>query len=258
MLGSRRRTAAVFVAASIGCTIAPSLADRARAAHASETTPATDALPRAHERLARPLALPKCGAVVVEWKSTPDLRDETTPSARAMEVIDDTCARAIARYPEFLEAKSLPHDARPRGALPALSLLPANVLLDGADSRNLNDVPARFAAVAPGCCYWGLYVDSLKHLFIRNDPLMRDDAGELVANPHFVRTLDHEIAHVMNARLGVVDYTDRDRDEALAEEFVAFLGIDLPTESSWEDLEHHKAKPRPGSPADSSRTAKRH
>jgi hypothetical protein len=34
---------------------------------------------------------------------------------------------------------------------------------------------------------------------------------------------------------------DRDRDETLAEKFVAFMGIRFPVESSSEDLEFHLA-----------------
>jgi hypothetical protein len=126
--------------------------------------------------------------------------------------------------------------------LPAISLLPGNTLLDGKSARALNDLPTRFEAVAPGCCYWGLYVDSLNHLFLRNDPLARDEKGELVANPRFVRTLTHEISHVLSSRLGVWDAVgyDRQRDESLAEEFVAFMGVRFPAESSADDLAFHR------------------
>jgi hypothetical protein len=118
-------------------------------------------------------------------------------------------------------------------------------MLDGKSPRALNDLASRFEAVAPACCYWGLYVESLDHLYVRNDPLMKDASGSLLPNPGFVRTLTHEIAHVLSSRLGVWDAVgfDRQRDEDLAEEFVTFMGIRFPTETSAEDLAFHGARP---------------
>jgi hypothetical protein len=202
-----------------------------------------DALPRGGERLARPIALPHCGMQIIEWRPTPALEADTTPSDRALAVIDHACSDALGRYSAFLRAERLPQPRREPDAMPALSLLPGNTLLDGKASRALNDVPSRFAAVAPGCCYWGLYVDSLNHLFMRNDPLIKDDAGALVPNPRFVRTLTHELSHVLSSRLGVWDALgyDTKRDEDLAEAFVAYMGISFPTETSAEDLAFHRA-----------------
>lgn len=178
---------------------------------------------------------------IIEWRSTSQLSDETKPTDAALGVIDETCQHAFDRYGEFLREKKLPRlHARP-DTLPAISLLPANTLLDGQSPRALNDLPSRFDAVAPGCCYWGLYVDSLNHLFVRNDPLVKGASG-LEPNPRFVRTLTHEIGHVLSSRLGVWDAVgyDRQRDEDLAEEFVEFMGIHFPAESSAEDLAFHK------------------
>jgi hypothetical protein len=217
-------------------------------------SPATrfDALPRASERLAQPLWLPHCAMRIVEWRSTAALRSETAPSDEALAVMDATCRDAFERYGEFLRAKKLPRLRVQPDALPTVSLLPGNTLLDGKSPRALNDLATRFEAVAPGCCYWGLYVDSLNHLFVRNDPLIKDDRGQLVANPRFVRTLTHELSHILSSRLGVWDAVgyDRQRDEALAEEFVAFMGIRFPAESSAEDLIMHRGRgPRSASPA---------
>jgi hypothetical protein len=206
-----------------------------------------DALPRPSERLAQPIWLPHCQMRVVEWRSTAAFRGETTSSDQALEVIDETCRDAFARYSAFLQYKRLPRLRGVPDTLPALSLLPGNTLLDGKSSRALNDIPTRFEAVAPGCCYWGLYVDSLNHLFLRNDPLMKDEGGELVPNPRFVRTLTHEISHVLSSRLGVWDVVgyDRQRDEDLAEDFVAFMGMRFPAESSAEDLVLHRGRSHP-------------
>jgi hypothetical protein len=208
--------------------------------------PATrfDALPRSAERLSQPIWLPHCGMRIVEWRSTAALRAETTVNDKALGVIDDACRDAFARYSDFLRARRLPRLRGQPDVLPAISLLPGNTMLDGKAPRALNDLPSRFEAVAPGCCYWGLYVDSLNHLFLRNDPLIKDDAGELVANPRFVRTLTHEISHVLSSRLGVWDVVgyDRQRDEDLAEDFVSFMGMRFPAESSAEDLALHRGR----------------
>ena len=179
---------------------------------------------------------------IVEWRSTSALAAETSPSDQAVAVIDGACRDAFARYLDFLKTMHLPHLREQPNGLPSISLLPGNVLLDGKSMRALNDLPTRFEAVAPGCCYWGLYVDSINHLFIRNDPLIRDERGKLVANPRFIRTLTHELSHVMSSRLGVWDLVgyDRQRDEDLAEEFVTFMGMRFPAESSAEDLAFHR------------------
>lgn len=188
---------------------------------------------------------------IVEWRSTVVLRAETTASDLALAVIDNTCRDAYLRYGEFLQSRRLPRlHAQPK-SLPAISLLPGNTLLDGKAPRALNDMPSRFESVAPGCCYWGLYVDSLNHLFMRNDPLIKNSSGDLVANPRFVRTLTHEISHVLSARLGVWDAVgyDRQRDEDLAEAFVGFMGMHFPAESSAEDLAYHRGRtPGPARP----------
>ena len=182
----------------------------------------------------------ECGSS--EWRSTTAFRAETTPSDQALGVMDDTCRDAFERYGDFLKSRRLPrlHD-RP-AVMPAISLLPGNTLVDGKSPRALNDMPSRFEAVAPACCYWGLYVDGLNHLFMRNDPLVRQPDGTLAANPRFVRTLTHEIGHVLSARLGVWDAVgyDRQRDEDMAEDFVAFMGMHFPAESSAEDLAFHR------------------
>ncbi len=215
--------------------------------------PATrfDALPRTSERLSHPIWLPHCGMRIVEWRSTAALRAETTMSEEAFGVIDRTCRDAFARYGEFLRARRLPRLRGKPDVLPAISLLPGNTMLDGKAPRSLNDLPTRFEAVAPGCCYWGLYVDSLNHLFLRNDPLIKDESGKLTANPRFVRTLTHEMSHVLSSRLGVWDVVgyDRQRDEDLAEDFVSFMGMPFPAESSAEDLAYHRGRSPRGRPA---------
>jgi hypothetical protein len=205
-----------------------------------------DALPLAEERLPHPVWLPHCGMTVVEWRPTPALLAETSVGDAGLSVIDSTCSQAVARYGAFLQARGIrPIRSEPKN-LPTISLLPGNVLLDGLSLRALNDLGSRFQAVAPGCCYWGLYVDSINHIFLRNDPLTRGQHGSLEPNPRFVRTLTHELSHVLSLRLGVWDVTfDRERDELLAEQFVAFMGMQAPVESSSEDLDLHLGVTRP-------------
>ncbi len=199
-----------------------------------------DSLPYAGERLAEPIWVPHCAMHIVEWRSTAALAEETAPTAQAVGVFDDTCRNAFARFGDFLRYKHMPQPRERARVLPEISVLPGNVLLDGKAARALNDLPTRFEAVAPACCYWGLYVDSVNHLFVRNDPLIKEH-GALVPNPHFIRTLTHEIAHILSSGLGVweaIGY-DRQRDEDLAEAFVAFMGMGFPAESSAEDLAFH-------------------
>jgi hypothetical protein len=211
-----------------------------------------DALPRTSERLVQPIWLHRCGMRIVEWRSTSALHAETAPSSQALAVVDDACREAFERYDDFLRMKKLPRLHIRPDVLPSISLLPGNTLLDGKSARALNDLPTRFEAVAPGCCYWGLYVDSLNHLFLRNDPLIEDESGKLVTNPRFVRTLTHEISHVLSSRLGVWDVVgyDRQRDEDLAEEFVSFMGLRFSAESSAEDLAFHRGHPGGASPTE--------
>jgi hypothetical protein len=203
-----------------------------------------DALPGLSERLTQPVWLPHCGMRVVEWRPTSSMLPETSVGPSALAVLDETCRSAFDRYTEFLRAKGLPHLRNRPETLPSISLLPGNILLDGKSLRALNDLPSRFEAVAPGCCYWGLYVDSLNHLFLRNDPLIRGESGALEPNPRFVRTLTHEISHVLSSRMGVWDIVgyDRQRDEDLAEQFVEFMGMRFPAESSAEDLAFHRGR----------------
>jgi hypothetical protein len=203
-----------------------------------------DALPQPAEKLPQAVWLPHCGMKVVEWRTTSVLRAETTPTEQAYALLDDTCHDTFDRYTAFLRSKKLPRLRDLPSTMPAISLLPGNVLLDGKSLRALNDLPSRFEAVAPGCCYWGLYVDSLNHLFLRNDPLIKDHDGKLAPNPRFVRTLTHEISHVLSSRLGVWDVVgyDRQRDEDLAEDFVAYMGMHFPAESSAEDLAFHRGR----------------
>jgi hypothetical protein len=237
VLGSR-------IARFLACTTLAVVAFAATPSSGGSSLSRFDALPRPDERLTQPIWLPHCQMRIVEWRSTDALRAETSPTAQSLAAIDDTCRDAFDRYGDFLRSKRLPRLHAQPDFLPAISLLPGNTLLDGKSTRALNDIPSRFEAVAPGCCYWGLYVDSLNHLFLRNDPLIRNAAGVLVPNPRFVRTLTHEISHVLSSRLGVWDVLgyDRQQDEDLAEEFVAYMGMSFPAESSAEDLAYHRGR----------------
>jgi len=243
-----RTVLASHFARLLACTTLALVASVATPSAGRPSVTRFDSLPRPDERLSQPVWLPHCGMRIVEWRSTSALHAETTPSDQALAVIDDTCRDAFERYGDFLRARRLPRLHVQPEVLPAISLLPGNTLLDGKSMRALNDLPSRFESVAPGCCYWGLYVDSLNHLFLRNDPLVKDADGALVANARFVRTLTHEISHILSSRLGVWDVVgyDRQRDEDLAEDFVAFMGMRFPAESSAEDLAFHRGRaPRP-------------
>jgi hypothetical protein len=246
------------VAQLLGCATLAVVAFASRPSSGGPQVTRLDALPRQGERLPKAVWLPRCGMNIVEWRSTDALKDETAQSDAALAVIENTCRDTFARYDAFLKSKKLPRLRERPDVLPAISLLPGNTLLDGKSARALNDLPSRFEAVAPGCCYWGLYVDTLNHLFLRNDPLLRDANGALVPNPRFVRTLTHEISHILSSRLGVWDVIgyDRQSDEALAEDFVTFMGMRFPAESSAEDLAYHRGGRRAPSDATASVAAK--
>ena len=233
-----RRVARALVLAAFAMVV--SVARPRPASGGNRAITPLDALPRQSERLDKPIWMPHCGTWLVEWRSTPSLSAETTAGAQANAVIDATCKDAFDRYGDFLRHKGLPRLRSNPDVMPTISLLPANILLDGKEARSLNDL-SRFEAVAPGCCYWGLYVDGIRHLFLRNDPLLKDANGSLQTNPRFVRTFTHELSHILSARLGVWDAVgyDRQRDEDLAEEFVAFMGMRFPADTSDEDLAYH-------------------
>lgn len=63
-------------------------------------------------------------------------------------------------------------------------------------------------------------------------------AGKASANKYWRRTFLHEIAHILNRfwRVDELNQIGRARDEELAEEWIAFLGIQYGTETSAEDL----------------------
>lgn len=241
--GSWRRVLRSYAARTLAYAIPALVAFAATPSAGRSPLNRYDSLPHPDERLAHAIRLPTCSMSIVEWRSTEELRAETSVTGQALAVMEDTCRATYARFDQFLRQKNLPRARNQPESLPSISLLPGNTLLDGKSARALNDLPTRFVAVAPGCCYWGLYVDSLSHLFLRNDPLIRNSDGTLVPNPRFVRTLTHEISHVLCSRLGVwelIGYS-RQMDESLAEDFVHFMGMDFPAESSVEDLAFHRA-----------------
>jgi hypothetical protein len=180
--------------------------------------------------------LTDCPALrIVEWRATSTLA-YTAKNAAGVAVIENACKTALARYPAFLRSKGFTFT---RDAFSVdVALMPANTLLGGTDTRNLNDTTGRFLIVQPNCCSWGIYDAPLSFLFLRNDPIY-DRGGAISTNKYFVRTLLHEMAHVLNDKWHVRGQNfpgNIDRDEEVAEEWVSYLGIRYKTESSSEDF----------------------
>lgn len=199
------------------------------------TPPSAVALPVATEKLPEQITLSECPRLrIVEWRATSTL-PYTAKSDAGVAVIEKACKLALARYPAFLKSKGLSFT---RAALSVdVALMPANTILEGKDPRNLNDTKGRFQVVQPTCCSWGIFDAPLSFLFLRNDPVY-DRGGVISTNKFFVRTLLHEMAHVLNDKWQVKTrhFPGNDqRDEEIAEEWVSFLGIRYKTESSSED-----------------------
>jgi hypothetical protein len=205
----------------------PSLAASAASA------PSSSAAPLPSERLAAPILI--CDAVqVIEWRASRHFASGASPDA--VKALSQLCKKAIENYPAFLAHKRFKHERRPLRI--DVSLLPANILLDGKESRNLNDVPFRFHDSVNNCCYWGLYVDVSNALYLRNDVITMVD-GKASIYSRFARTFFHEMGHVMNHQWRVRELNlagGQDRDEVLTEEWVTWLGYQFKTESSEDDL----------------------
>lgn len=216
----------------------------APAAHA-ESQPASE--PTASEQLASPVHLDKCAGVsIVEWRPS-RLSDVTKPSEAGILVVAKTCAFAIKKYPDFLKSKGYVFVQHPVSA--RIMMMPANNMADGHDPRNLNDTKGRFLNVQPKCCSWGIYDTPTKAIFLRNDPLLPSKEGSK-HNRYFMRTMLHEFAHLLNHQWEVRARNfpyDKDAanavDERVAEEWVAWLGIDFGTDSAEENLQMMGVKP---------------
>lgn len=192
--------------------------------------------PTAAELLPMPATMPRCpGVTIVEWRPSARLPSLTGPSPAGFAQIERACAAALARYPSFLASRRLRFNLAPLHA--RVMVMGANMQLDGAAPRHLNDITGRFAVVLGECCVWGVYDSLTKALFVRNDPFLPGANGP-VPNPHFLRTAHHEMAHLLNDQWGVKAANfprDKVRDEALAEDWVRYLGITIAADSSEEN-----------------------
>lgn len=192
--------------------------------------------PRVEERLPLPVALDCPGdARVVEWKASPLRGSLTGPTQEGQAVLSAICRNAVRTYPDFLRSRGLHFRMAPLRL--NLVLLPANPAVDGTEPRNINDAKGRFAHIAPGCCYWGIYGGgSLGWLYMRNDPLQVQD-GVVVPHDHFNATMTHELAHALNRAWQVSDPNDAEADEALAAGFVDYLrAVEATERDMWPPL----------------------
>jgi hypothetical protein len=213
--------------------------------------PAFDMAPLSEERLTQPLPIDGCPLTIVEWKTSSSQPSTTSRSPEALAYIGRLCKTALEKYPQFVESRYDYHVPRLLKASvhATASILPANVLLDGKQYRNLNDFAYRFSTVKEGGWLWGYYHYRMRHVFLRNDILAQSSA-QLASNsggpisttcPHemFRRTFLHEMAHVLNHQWGLLETklgNRVDSDEHVANEFVTWLGLDSNAGSSADAL----------------------
>lgn len=192
--------------------------------------------PLANEKLASPISLECDQITVIEWKPSKYFNDISKPSEEGKKALNQLCKKAIDRYPAFLQYRNLRYQRNPIKL--NVSLLPANIKLDGTAFRNLNDVEHRFRQSVDACCYWGLFVDVTSSLYLRNDPIIIEN-NKITIYKYFARTFLHEMAHVFNKQWRVREFNfpgNKEKDEELAEDWVTWLGYTFKTETSDFDL----------------------
>jgi hypothetical protein len=196
--------------------------------------------PTSQERLPQPVPLACAGLRVIEWRPSTAMPVATALSTQGIQEMNRLCEMAIRRYPEFMRANGLRFALAPLEV--DISLIPANMMMDGAEPRNMNDTAGRFRVVQPKCCSWGIWDTPTHSLFLRNDPVYFTKTGPL-ANKYFGRTMVHEMMHVLNSfyNARALNGFGETRDEQLAEEFVGYLGFDFKTESSAQDFASKRA-----------------
>jgi hypothetical protein len=106
--------------------------------------------PLPEEWLEEPIALERCkGFRVIEWRPTPGKEPQTSPSPKAVEVLNETCAVAKRAFPAFVRARKLKPKSMEDLAV-TICLMPADVDDHGTDYRNLNDETWRFSNRSAG------------------------------------------------------------------------------------------------------------
>ena len=124
--------------------------------------------PTSMERLAEPISLTCSGFVIVEWRKSNYLGDISGPTPQGIESLNKICDEGLKKYSEFLKIKKLKFNVKNVNI--SISLMPANSLLDGKNSRNLNG-ERFFSAGVEKNTIWGVFYRREGFLFLRNDPI---------------------------------------------------------------------------------------
>ena len=198
--------------------------------------------PTVAEKLPQPIALTCTGMTVDEWRPDSHFPSITSPTKGGIDELNKICQFVIKRYVDFLNYKGFRYEQETLNV--RISMLPANTLMDGMQERNLNDTSKRMKIAGPVCCNWGIWFRYSNRLFLRNDPIYVQN-GQTIPNLYWERTFLHEMAHILNDQWHVMSRNypgNKIRDEEIAEEWVSFLGIGYPTESSADDLKLKQEK----------------
>ena len=246
---SRRRSPRIFlvsrIARLLACTTLALVAFVATPSAGRAPVSRFDALPRPDERLAQPIWLPalrhadrrvahhRGAARGDDADATRRWPPSTTPAATPSSATATSSARRGSRA-----STRSPRSCPPSRCSRATRCSTGSRRARSTTSRRASRRSRRAAATGASTSTRSTTSSSAT---IRSS---RTPDGLLVANPRFVRTLTHEISHVLSARLGVWDAIgyDRQHDEDLAEEFVSYMGMHFPAESSAEDLAYHRGR----------------
>lgn len=182
--------------------------------------------PLPSELLAEPIKLTNhCKyAEIVEWRATNGRTDTTAKSKKAISIIDVACNKAISQIRIFAKSQGLTINDEPFRV--KISLMPADIHVQGRNYRNLNDNRYRFKSRnTPGQAFWG-WADEKGDLYIRNDVFKYTSEQ----NRNFEIVFVHELWHIASFQYGIYDtLSDNEieknkQDEILAIRFTTFLG----------------------------------
>jgi uncharacterized protein YcfL len=190
-------------------------------------------LPTKQELLKDPITLESCNGIqVVEWKQS-KFNKVNFDRSEVKSILNETCKDVFVKYSKFIKLRFNEDVVIPKLNVKA-SFLPANIFLDGRESRNLNDSDRFIDLRHPGdCCVWGVYIYTSKVLFLREDMFFNNGQKEL--NPFFIKTFIHEITHVLNnftsVKINFLDLSDQ-KDEDLVLDFLRSMDLDKISEDT--------------------------
>lgn len=187
--------------------------------------------PLESEKLPQSLALTgACANVkVVEWRPTPGFLSSTSYSANALQILDQTCQKAVSNFHAFLVQDGWHVESRSEFSQ-SVSLMPADLNRHGEAYRNLNDASFRFFSRTKEyedgqvVAIWGYHQRATKYIYIRND-VYRDDKK---VNNSFKTVFAHELGHALSNYYGIYSSHKGNKDEAderLAKNFTKYLGL---------------------------------